>query len=462
MRVIRLLLLLAGSGFLPTWAAEDTTASADKTTITTTGKGMLTLDGTITGKLSDVATPTGTYLSVTSTVTLGNDHDSVVGSPTVTGSEVMTTASNSSDTKNASLNPLTVLAGSHIVNGTANATMTTSASASATPVVNTQPCNGYPEFCARNYSNITVVAAHNSPFVKLGSFAANQALLVENQLNDGIRMLQFQTHLVNNTMYLCHSSCELLNVGTLEAYLTTVARWMKAHPYDVVTILMGNADYADPGNFTAPVQNSGLMDLVYTPSKIPMALNDWPTLSTMIMSGKRAVMFLDYQANQTAYPWLMDEFSQMWETPFSPTDRNFPCTVQRPPGLAPPDASNRMYMANHNLNIQLDLLNVNLLIPNTALLNETNAVSGRGSLGWMAGNCTQQWNRPPNFLLVDFYNYGPVNGSVFQVAAAMNNVTWNGKCCGVTSMGLTLMPPSVLATALLIGGIQFLAALISR
>ncbi|GMG27310.1 unnamed protein product [Aspergillus oryzae] len=169
---------------------------------------------------------------------------------------------------------------------------------------------------------------------------------------------------------------------------------MKAHPYDVVTILMGNSDYVDPGNFTAPVQNSGLMDLVYTPAKIPMALDDWPTLSNMIFSGKRAVMFLDYQANQTAYPWLMDEFSQLWETPFSPTDRDFPCDVQRPPDLAANDAKNRLYMANHNLNIQMDVLNLDLLIPNTALLNETNNVTGYGSLGLMASNCTSKFSLP--------------------------------------------------------------------
>ncbi|KAF7585731.1 hypothetical protein BBP40_010237 [Aspergillus hancockii] len=423
---------------------------------------MLTLDGTITEKVSDAATPTGHYLSYTSTVTLSNGHGSViVGSHTLTGTDTATTTASNSTGTGTTSNPLTVLAGSQtrLVNGTANATMTASVSASASPVVNTQPCNGYPEFCARNYSNITVVAAHNSPFVKPGSVAANQALQVVSQLDDGIRMLQFQTHLVNNTMYLCHSSCELLNVGTLEAYLTTVTKWMKAHPYDVVTILMGNSDYVDPGNFTVPIQNSGLMDLVYTPSKIPMALDDWPTLSTMILSGKRAVMFLDYQANQTAYPWLMDEFSQVWETPFSPTDRDFPCDVQRPPNLAPQDASNRMYMANHNLNIQMDVLSLNLLIPNTALLNETNAMSGYGSLGRMAQNCTTKWNRPPNFLLVDYYNYGPTNGSVFEVAAQMNNVTWNGKCCGTTSAGISLTPQSVIVTAFMISGIQLITSI---
>ncbi|OGM44141.1 hypothetical protein ABOM_007010 [Aspergillus bombycis] len=454
MRVmIRLLPLLAAGGIL---AADDSSSS----TGTSTGKGVFTLEGTITDKVTDAATPTGTYQSITSTVTLGTGHGTVIGSHTLTGSDAMvTTASNSSNATTSTSNSLTVLGGTQTLNGTANGTMTASASASSSPVVNTQPCNGYPEFCARNYSNITVVAAHNSPFVQPGSVAANQALDVEAQLDDGIRMLQFQTHLVNNTMRLCHSSCELLDVGTLEAYLTRVTKWMKAHPYDVVTILMGNSDYVDPGNFTGPIQSSGLMDLVYTPTKIPMALDDWPTLSSMILSGKRAVMFLDYQANQTAYPWLMDEFSQVWETPFSPTDRDFPCDVQRPPDLAAPDARNRLYMANHNLNIQMDVLGLSLLIPNTALLNETNNVTGFGSLGLMASNCTRIWDRPPSFLLVDYYNYGPVNGTVFEVAAKMNNVTYNGKCCGIASTGMSLTPQGVMATALLIGGIQFLISL---
>lgn len=206
--------------------------------------------------------------------------------------------------------------------------------------------------------------------------------------------MQFQTHLVNDTLYLCHSNCDLLNVGTLESYLTTVSQWVRQHPYDVITILMGNSDYVAPSYFAKVIESSGLKDLIYTPSKIPMALEDWPTLSSMILSGKRVVTFLDYQANQTETPWLMDEFSQMWETPFSPTDRAFPCTVQRPPGLAPEDAQHRLYMANHNLNLQFNFGSLNLLIPNTAELNETNSdsIEDYGSLGRMAHNCTGKFS----------------------------------------------------------------------
>lgn len=234
-------------------------------------------------------------------------------------------------------------------------------------------------------------------------------------------------------MYLCHTSCDLLNVGTLEDYLTTVTQWLRTHTTDVITILIGNYDVVDPHNFTAPVVNSGLIDYVYTPPTMPMSLDSWPTLAEMIFRQQRAVVMLDYQANQTAIPWLLDEFSQMWETPFSPTDRDFPCTVQRPPNQAQNTSQDRMYMANHNLNLDVDLAGISLLVPFFSLLNETNAVTGYGSAGRTATNCTALWNRPPNFLLVDYYNLGSFNGSVFQVAADANNVTYNkASCCGTT------------------------------
>ena len=56
----------------------------------------------------------------------------------------------------------------------------------------------------------------------------------------------------------------------------------------------------------------------------------------------------------------------------------------------------------------------------------------------------EDWGRPPNFLLVDYYNIGPENsnGSVFQVAANMNNVTYHGNCCGLKSFATRSIPVS--------------------
>ena len=161
-----------------------------------------------------------------------------------------------------------------------------------------------------------------------------------------------------------------------------------------------------------------------------MMLNDWPTLGEMILSGKRVVMFMDYMADQAKYPWLLDEFSQLWETPFDPVDQKFPCVVQRPPDLPPDAAKSRMYMVNHNLNIELTLLGNPLLAPARTELNVTNNVTGFGSAGLSGEQCIGDWGRPPNILNVDYYNIGGFKGSVFAAAAKLNNVTYDRPCCG--------------------------------
>lgn len=272
-------------------------------------------------------------------------------------------------------------------NGTSNSTASRT-STSAAPT-NTQPCNNYPEFCSRSYSNITFVAAHNSPFVNPNNAAANQQLPVLNQLNDGIRMLQGQTHYnsTTNTISYCHSSCDLLNAGTAQEYFTNITSWVQAHPFDVVTILIGNSDFIGVGNYTAPLEASGLAKYAYIPPQVPMNISSWPTLGSMILMRKQVVIFMDYNANQTQVPYILDEFSQMWETPFSPTNRSFPCTQERPPGINRTQAEQRLYLANHNLNTEISLAGTSLLVPSTPLINETNAVNGTGSLGLMGNSC---------------------------------------------------------------------------
>ena len=225
--------------------------------------------------------------------------------------------------------------------------------------------------------------------MKPNNVAANQAFPVIDQLNDGIRMLQGQTHYnsTTNTISYCHTSCDLLDAGTAQDYFTDVTRWVRQHPYDVITLLIGNSDLIGVGNYTTPLVDSGLSRYAYIPPVVPMDISSWPTLEEMILTQKRVVIFMDYNANQTKVPYILDEFSQMWETPFSPTNQSFPCTVDRPPDLAPKDANARMYMANHNLNTQISLAGISLLVPTLTLLNETNAEKGPGSLGSMADDC---------------------------------------------------------------------------
>ncbi|KAF2704594.1 hypothetical protein K504DRAFT_485168 [Pleomassaria siparia CBS 279.74] len=313
-----------------------------------------------------------------------------------------------------------------------------------------QPCNGHIELCSRRFSNVTMVVAHNSPFVKRHNIASNQDVHVLTQLNDGIRGLQFSVYkpATSSKLRLCHQSCEILDVGTLETYLKTVARWIEDHPYEVISIIIANANRVDPTEFQKPFQTSGLVPRLYIPPSPTMALDHWPRLSEMIITNNRVVVTLDYEANQTKVPWLLDEFSYRWQTPFSPINPTFPCTAERPPKQNNSVSMNKMYMANHNLNVPLpfgaEFLQQKhtstssphkaepIFIPGRSHINQVNAVKGYVSLGRSVDDCTSIWGRPPNLLLVDYYSRGDFNGSVFQVAATANNVSYNRtSCCGM-------------------------------
>jgi hypothetical protein len=241
------------------------------------------------------------------------------------------------------------------------------------------------------------VCAHNSPFTRQNNAARNQDYGVTQQLNDGIRILQGQAHLVNGTLYYCHTSCDLLNEGTVEDYLRKVNAWVETHPFDVVTIIFGNYNWADKDSngdpivtsvdFDSPIRSSGLIDYIYQPPKTAMTVDDWPTLGQMILSRKRVVTFIDYNFDTANVPYMLWEFYNIWETPFSPTNPEFPCTIGRPEGISDEQAKSMMYIANHNLNAEIAIGSMSLLVPNTAQINQTNAVSGDGSLGLMATQC---------------------------------------------------------------------------
>ena len=395
--------------------------------------------------------PRATYASLDSTSSL-----SYTGGVTyLTGSGVSTTRTPQNQTITTNGTVLVTASSTQIflTASSGNSTTRRTATSSSARPTNTQPCNGYPEFCNRKYSNITHIAAHNSPFDIQGNVASNQQYGVTTQLNDGVRMLQFQVHKPNasSPLLLCHTSCDLLNAGLLVDYLTEVREWLDQNPYDVLTILMGNYGYYGAGNFSDPVVNSGIERYLYVPPTIPMGLDQWPTLGEMIITQKRVVMMLDYDTNMTAMPWLLDEFSFMWETPFSPTERDFPCDVQRPPNQDRNISADRLYMANHNLNVAFSFMGLSLDIPAFTLLNETNAVTGFGSAGLASQNCTATWNRPPNFLLVDFYNLGSFNGSVFQVAADANGVSYDtDSCCGNGQRVLNAAPAMNLRLSLMV------------
>ncbi|RAL00519.1 uncharacterized protein BO80DRAFT_356784 [Aspergillus ibericus CBS 121593] len=275
--------------------------------------------------------------------------------------------------------------------------------ASIMPAIAQSACNGQSAYCDRKYSNVTQVGAHDSPFVGL-LLSDNQNLNVTGQLDLGVRFLQGQTHksLVDDTILLCHTSCLLEDAGTLESYLATVKTWLDSNPDEVVTLLLTNDDSLPVAQFGDVFTSAGLKDYAFVPSSSPstLAIDAWPTLRELIGNGTRLVAFLDYGADASTVPYILDEFAYFFETPYDVTDATFSnCSIDRPAGAS---ATGRMYIVNHFLDVDI----LGILIPDRERAPETNAVSGSGSIGAQSDLCESMYGRLPNFLLLDFVDQG--------------------------------------------------------
>ena len=192
--------------------------------------------------LTDGTTPTSLYQSYTSQKT--QETDGFASFSDSTGSVFTDNSTTSTTTTHSrTSDTVTLLTGSAKTTTTlsGNASTTTSSAPAST---NTVPCNNYVEFCSRKYSNITEVACHNSPFITASNIAANQEYDVTQQLNDGVRFLQAQIQWPSNDTkpHFCHTSCDILDAGPITDWLTTVKDWVVGHPFDVITILLGNGN----------------------------------------------------------------------------------------------------------------------------------------------------------------------------------------------------------------------------
>ena len=155
-------------------------------------------------------------------------------------------------------------------------------------------CNGNAALCDRQYSNVTQIGTHDSAFV--GALPQdNQDESVTAQLNAGIRFLQAQSRVDPfGTLSLCHTSCFLLDAGSVESYLITVKAWLDANPNEVLTLLLTNGDNVNVSMFDASFASSGIKSYAFVPASSPNTLlfDAWPTLQELITAGTRLVLFL--------------------------------------------------------------------------------------------------------------------------------------------------------------------------
>lgn len=343
-----------------------------------------------------------------------------------------------------------------------------------------QTCNGEAAFCSRKYSNVSLVGTHNAPFVgSIDDPRVNQQKSVTEQLDAGIRFLQGQTHtltdgntskrkrdilddivdgvsdavddvrdvaddaagaidqVATDVVFMCHTNCALLNAGTLANYLSTIKTWLDANPDEVVTLLLVNGAHLDIDTFSKPFEEASIIDYAFVPSTSPEKLPQeaWPTYGTLINDNKRLIIFLDSGADESQVPYILgkthlpspantrltqppppDEFTYFFETPYDTTDPSFnQCTLDRPANSSP---DGKMYLVNHDLDKEYNLLGQTILVPDNEADFTTNAATGEGSIGAQADLCEGIYGRKPNVVLVDMFD----RGDVFAAQDALNGV----------------------------------------
>ncbi|KAF4556470.1 Hypothetical protein D9617_1g083480 [Elsinoe fawcettii] len=278
-------------------------------------------------------------------------------------------------------------------------------------------CNGSPDLCDHLYTNVSMVGTHNSAFAGLHP-SDNQNVDIVDQLDAGIRFLQAQVHLSDpddpgSRMDMCHASCFLRDSGPLTDYLSTLKDWLDTHPQEVVSLLLVNGNGSPAERYADAFDVSGLQRYAFIPSSNPLPLDKWPTLGSMIERDTRLVVYLDNKADLNAAPFILDEFTYFFETPFAITDpKDFEqCKISRPSGT---NGKDRMMLMNHFLGVDL----FGIRVPDRLAAPKTNAAEGPGSLGAQAVLCSEIHGRWPNAALVDWFD----QGDVFTVQNRMNGV----------------------------------------
>ena len=317
------------------------------------------------------------------------------------------------------------------------------------PALAVTGCNGASELCDRPLDEVAFATTHNAMSAPLpGYFSSQQDAPIGDQLADGVRGLQIDTHygdlLPNGNvrteltgdlraqvgadgvsdeavaaalrirdrlgfrgegergMYLCHAFCELGFVP-LDDVLDTIHEFLVANPGEVVVVI--NEDYVTPADFVAAVERAGLGDLVATPP----AGRAWPTLGELIRQDRRLIVMAENEAG--AAPWYQLAYARLTEeTPFSfgraaeltdPATLDRTCVANRGPEGAP------LFLINHWITTDP--------VPRPSNAARVNAFE---PLMRRARRCAELRDHVVNLLAVDFYR----RGDLFAVVDALNGV----------------------------------------
>lgn len=304
-------------------------------------------------------------------------------------------------------------------------------------------CNGHEALCDRTFDEVSYAATHNSMSVagKPGWFLGEQGVDIIPQLDLGVRALlidvwygraagagrvrtsarsyeealavaneELGPDIVNSALrvidavapgapqgdealYLCHGLCET-GATSFDDTLVDIRSWLATHPDEVMTIFV--EDHADADDIAVSVIGAGLENYLFT----PVDDEPFPTLGDMIRSGQRLVVMLEAGDGRPEYPWLVNGFDFVQETPYDfPTVESFSCVPNRGVADAP------LLQINH------------WLAGFTDLVSSARTVNAADVLGTRVSECKDERGLQPTFVAVNYADIGDVLAVVDELNA---------------------------------------------
>jgi hypothetical protein len=297
-------------------------------------------------------------------------------------------------------------------------------------------CNGYKQLCDRRLDEVAFAGTHNSMSAadSPGWYIANQDRAVDQQLNDGIRLLKISTHYgtedqtgwvhtdiaaegkrlnriasrlipaaraalqrVSNSLgrgpvgkrdiWLCHTACEL-GATSMVGFFQTVRRFLEANPNQVIVLF--DEDYVKEKDLRSAFVRAGVFRyLARLQPRQPL-----PTLGELIRSHHNIVVFAQ-QPTSGHYPWNPYAFNWMEDTPLGAVKpAQFTCKLNRG------KENNPLLLMNNWADIFPPRPSPNV------------PVVQRSFILARAQQCAVVRGRYPNLILTDYYDRGNVVGAV--------------------------------------------------
>ena len=238
-----------------------------------------------------------------------------------------------------------------------------------------------PGYRQSRYDRIAWLVTHNAMSNRAeGWWFPNQSFGITRQLEDGVRGLMLDVHLIDGEPFLLHSSA-MLGKTPLGTGLAEIEAFMQKHTDVIVTVIL--ECYVPAAKMRDAFEKAGLLSRLHHQT----AGNPWPGIDDMIADDKRLVVFTDSGGGE--WRGYHDVWKFCQETHYSVKRvENF--NFKRNRG----NSSNSLFILNHFLTRP---------VAGLGLAMQANASS---VLKPRIEGCEKATMRFPNFVVVDFYECG--------------------------------------------------------